>query len=39
MTDYDFSADDLNGIKLSNIVFSKLVAGQFTRLSFRAKDQ
>jgi branched-chain amino acid transport system substrate-binding protein len=39
MTDYDFSADDLNGIKLSNIVFSKLVAGQFTRLPFRAKDQ
>jgi len=39
MTDYDFSADDLNGIKLSNIVFSRLVAGQFTRLPFQAKQQ
>jgi branched-chain amino acid transport system substrate-binding protein len=39
MTDYDFSADDLNGIKLSNVVFSKLVGGQFTRLSFQAKEQ
>ena len=39
MTDYDFSSDDLNGIKLSNVVFSKLVGGQFTRLSFQAKEQ
>jgi branched-chain amino acid transport system substrate-binding protein len=39
MTDYDFSSDDLNGIKLSNIVYSKLVAGQFTRLPFQAKEQ
>lgn len=32
---YDFSANDLNGIKLSSFIYSKLVGGQFTRLPFR----
>ncbi len=35
LADYDFSADDLNGIKVSSFIFSRLVAGQFTRLPFR----
>jgi branched-chain amino acid transport system substrate-binding protein len=34
--DYDFAADDMNGIKISSFVFSKLVNGKFTRLPFRA---
>ncbi|WMT76434.1 ABC transporter substrate-binding protein [Bradyrhizobium sp. Ash2021] len=38
MSAYDFSAADLNGIKLSDFIFSKLVAGQFTRLPFKAKE-
>lgn len=37
-TTFNFAADDLNGIKLSNFVYSKLVNGQFTRLAFKAKD-
>lgn len=35
---YDFRAEDLNGKKVSDFVYSKLVNGQFTRLPFRAKD-
>lgn len=35
--DYNFSADDLNGITLSSYVYSKLVKGTFTRLPFRNK--
>jgi branched-chain amino acid transport system substrate-binding protein len=31
---YDFSADDMTGIKLSSYVFSKLVGGKYTRLPF-----
>jgi branched-chain amino acid transport system substrate-binding protein len=38
VTTYDFRAEDLNGMKLSNVVYSKLVNGQFSRLAFRAKD-
>jgi len=37
-TDYDFSADDMTGIKLSGYIFSKLVNGQYTRLPLRLKD-
>ncbi len=37
LTQYDFSADDMNGIKLNSFVFSKLVNGQFTRLPFQIK--
>ena len=37
-TDYDFSADDMTGIKLSGYIFSKLVNGQYTRLPTRLKD-
>jgi branched-chain amino acid transport system substrate-binding protein len=36
-TDYDFSADDMTGIKLSGYVFSKLVHGTYTRLPFVIK--
>ena len=35
---YDFSAPDLTGIKLSGYLFSKLVNGQYTRLPDRLKD-
>src|SRR5690606_32518877 len=35
MAAYDFAADDLNGIRLSGFLFSKLVAGQYTRLPFQ----
>ena len=35
LADYDFSADDMTGIKLTSYVFSKLVAGKYTRLPFR----
>ena len=35
MANYDFSADDMTGIKLSSFVFSKLVNGQYTRTPFR----
>jgi branched-chain amino acid transport system substrate-binding protein len=37
-TDYDFSADDMTGIKLSGYIFSKVVNGQYTRLPTRLKD-
>lgn len=37
-TDYDFSADDMTGIKLSGYIFSKLVNGVYTRLPFRIKE-
>lgn len=37
-TDYDFSADDMTGIKLSGYIFSKLVNGQYTRLPTRLND-
>jgi len=32
---YDFSADDMTGIKLTSYVYSKLVGGKYTRLPFR----
>ena len=35
MANYDFTADDMTGIKLSSFVFSKLVNGQYTRTPFR----
>jgi branched-chain amino acid transport system substrate-binding protein len=35
---YDFSAPDLTGIKLSGYLFSKLVNGQYTRLPDRLSD-
>jgi len=37
-TQYDFSAPDMTGIKLSGYIFSKLVDGKYTRLPFRIKD-
>jgi branched-chain amino acid transport system substrate-binding protein len=37
-TDYDFSADDMTGIKLSGYIFSKLVKGQYTRLPYVIKE-
>jgi branched-chain amino acid transport system substrate-binding protein len=36
-TDYDFSAPDMTGIKLSGYIFSKLVHGKYTRLPFVIK--
>jgi branched-chain amino acid transport system substrate-binding protein len=36
-TDYDFSAPDMTGIKLSGYIFSKLVHGTYTRLPFVIK--
>lgn len=35
---YDFSAEDMTGIKLSGFIYSKLVDGQFTRLPFRVAE-
>lgn len=35
MTNYDFSADDMTGIKVSDFIYSRLVNGQFTRLPFK----
>jgi branched-chain amino acid transport system substrate-binding protein len=37
-TNYDFSAPDMTGIKLSGYIFSKLVKGTYTRLPYRMKD-
>jgi branched-chain amino acid transport system substrate-binding protein len=37
-TQYDFSAPDLTGIKLSGYLFSRLVNGQYTRLPDRLND-
>jgi branched-chain amino acid transport system substrate-binding protein len=34
---FDFSADDMNGIRQRDIVYSKLVGGKYTRLPFRAQ--
>ena len=34
---YDFAAPDMTGIELSSYVYSKLVNGKFTRLTFTAK--
>lgn len=34
---YDFSADDMTGIKLKSYVFSKLVGGKYTRLPFQVQ--
>jgi branched-chain amino acid transport system substrate-binding protein len=34
---YNFAAPDMTGIELSSYVYSKLVNGKFTRLSFTAK--
>ena len=36
--DYNFAAEDLNGIKPSQVVFSKLVAGKFTPLEVKIAD-
>jgi branched-chain amino acid transport system substrate-binding protein len=33
---YNFAADDMNGIGPASFVYSKLVAGKYTRLPFRA---
>jgi branched-chain amino acid transport system substrate-binding protein len=38
-TDYDFSAPDMTGIKVSSFNYSQLVKGKFTRLPFTAKDR
>lgn len=38
-TDYDFTAPDMTGIKVSNFQYSQLVKGKFTRLPFTAKDR
>ena len=35
LADYDFASEDLTGIKLTSYVYSKLVAGKYTRLPFR----
>jgi branched-chain amino acid transport system substrate-binding protein len=35
MANYDFTAPDMTGIRLSSFVFSKLVNGQYTRTPFR----
>ena len=37
-TEYDFSAPDMTGIKLSGYIFSKLTNGQYTRLPDKLKD-
>jgi len=34
---YNFAAPDMTGIELSSYVYSKLVGGKFTRLSFKAQ--
>jgi len=34
---YNFAAPDMTGIELSSYVYSKLVKGKFTRLSFTAR--
>lgn len=36
--DYDFAADDLNGLKPSQLVFSKLVAGKFVPVDLKVAD-
>jgi branched-chain amino acid transport system substrate-binding protein len=35
MTNFDFGADDMTGIKVTGFIYSKLVNGQFNRLPFR----
>lgn len=35
LANYDFSADDMTGIALKSYIFSRLVAGKYTRLPFR----
>lgn len=35
--DYDFSAADMTGLQLQSFNYSKVVKGQFTRLTFKAK--
>ena len=34
---YDFSANDMNGIRQPSFIYSKLVSGQYTRLPFRVE--
>jgi len=36
--DYDFSADDMTGLRLTDYVFSRVVDGKFTRLEYRIAD-
>ena len=36
--EYDFAADDLNGLKPSQLVFSKLVAGKFVPVDLKVAD-
>jgi branched-chain amino acid transport system substrate-binding protein len=36
--EYDFAADDLNGLKPSQLVFSKLVAGKFVPMDVKLTD-
>ena len=38
-TDYDFSAPDMTGIKLSSFQYSQIKDGKFMRLPFVAKDK
>jgi branched-chain amino acid transport system substrate-binding protein len=35
LADFDFSADDMTGIKITSFIYSKLVGGKYTRTSFR----
>jgi branched-chain amino acid transport system substrate-binding protein len=39
MTSWDFSAPDMTGITLSGYVYSKLTAGKYSRLPFKAGQQ
>jgi branched-chain amino acid transport system substrate-binding protein len=36
--DYDFAADDLNGLKPSQMIFTKLVKGEFQPIAVRVSD-
>lgn len=38
-TDYDFSAPDMTGIRVSSFVYSRIQDGKFTRLPFTARDR
>lgn len=39
MTDWDFAAPDMTGIKLSGYIFSKLTGGKYSRLPFRVEGK
>ena len=36
MTRYDFAAPDMGGLSLAGYTYSKLVAGRYTRIPFKA---